>query len=417
MSDMLRKIMGLPVLLLLSSVPAWCGMVDKIVVFKEPVAFGRIHSSITRGGGEITKELDIINAVVARFPSEESAALALSRMPGVELVENDDYLYRLFADDEMPGLPSLENFIIKADEVVVKFSTSRPVKQPVSTQKLPWDIRRMGARAAWQQVTGRGVKVCVLDTGIDTDHPDLLPNYAAGSNFVNPGTPPEDDKGHGTHVSGTIAAADNRFGLIGMAPDASLYEAKVLDSSGSGKTSWLIDGLAWCKMNGASVANMSLGNTQVSEALHKAIQAVYDGGMTLVASSGNDPKAPVHYPAAYPEVIAVSASAPGISDSSGTIITPESLAAFSSIGPEVDMIAPGQRIYSTARGGAYIMMSGTSMAAPHVAGAAALAVSLGYVTPVEIRRALELAAVKLPGLTEEQQGFGMINAGNIPIKR
>ena len=377
----------------------------------------RARSGITRSGGEITKELDIINAVVARFPSEESAALALGRTPGVELVENDDYRYWLSADTARSGLPSLENFMLEAAKVEVPVSTAQPVQQPVSTQQFPWGIRRMGASAAWKKVTGRGVKVCVLDSGIDTDHPDLLPNYATGYNFVTPGAPPEDDNGHGTHVSGTIAAAHNLFGVIGMAPRASLFEAKVTDSIGSGKTSWLIDGLAWCQRNGTIVANMSLGNPKPSEALRRAIKAAYDGGMTLVAASGNDPKLPVAYPAAYPEVIAVSALAPEFSNSSGTVVTPEGVASFSTTGPEVDIIAPGLMIYSTAMGGSYTMKSGTSMASPHVAGAAALAVNLGYTTPDEIRGALERAAVKLPGLTDNQQGFGIINVGNIPVKR
>ena len=419
---MVFKTPGLTVLLLLTSVPAWCGTIEKIVVFNEPLSLSRAITGIARGGGEITKELEIINAVVARFPSEERAALVLSRLTGVKLVENDDYLYRLSADEVPPCLPALETFMLEASALEVPVSTALPV-QPVNTQKLPWGIKRMGAPAVWSAAAytwGRGVKICVLDTGIDTDHPDLAANYAGGYNFVTPGAAPEDDKGHGTHVSGTIAAANNVFGVIGMAPMASLLEAKVLDSSGSGKTSWLIDGLAWCQKSGARVANMSLGNPKPSDALHEAIKAVYNdgmaGGMVVVAASGNDPNVPVCYPAAYPEVIAVSALAPVTVGSSGTVI-PESAASFSSIGPEVDVIAPGRMIYSTAMGGFYTMMNGTSMASPHVSGAAALAITLGYVSPSEIKLALMRAAVKLPGLTGDQQGFGMINVANIPVKR
>ncbi|HBB68243.1 MAG: hypothetical protein A2X28_02890 [Elusimicrobia bacterium GWA2_56_46] len=406
--------LSLPVLMLLSSVSAWSGPVEKIVVFSGSSHLNRAASVITRGGGEITRELNLINAVVASFPSEESASQSLNRMPGVVLVENDEYLYWLLGEEIPSGIPSLENFMRAAAQAPVP--AARPAEQPVSTQKLPWGMKRMGASAAWQKVTGRGVKVCVLDTGIDTDHPDLAANYADGYNFVNPGAAPEDDTGHGTHVSGIIAAAHNSFGVIGMAPGASLYVGKTMDAKGGGKISWLIDGLGWCRDKGARIVNMSLGSPKPSEAAYKAIKAVYAEGVTIIAASGNDPKASVSYPAAYPEVIAVSALTPETWSVSG-ILTPEGVDPLASTGPEVDIIAPGQIIYSTALEGSYNTMNGTSMAAPHVAGAAALAMSFGYVTPAEIRGALERAAVKLPGLTSDQQGFGLINVGNIPAKQ
>jgi len=150
-----------------------------------------------------------------------------------------------------------------------------------------------------------------------------------------------------------------------------------------------------------NVTNMSLGGGGYMEAMHKAITAATKAGVTIVCAAGNDSGA-VNYPAKYPETIAVSAS-----DSS------DKIAYFSSRGAEIAVIAPGVDIYSTSINGGYQNMSGTSMACPHVAGLAALAVSAGYKTPASVRAALIKAAEPISGLTAEQQGAGLVNAAKL----
>lgn len=187
-------------------------------------------------------------------------------------------------------------------------------------------------------------------------------------NIINPRKSSDDDNGHGTHVAGIIAAADNSVGVVGTAPKAWLYAVKVLDRQGSGFVSDIIDGLQWSIANGMQVVNMSFGTSTDVPSLHEAISAAYKAGLVLVAAAGNSGPQDdtVLYPAKYEEVIAVSATDDA-----------DSLADWSSRGPEVELAAPGVNIYSTFRGGAYLALSGTSMASPHVAGAAALIIASG----------------------------------------
>ncbi|MBI4676985.1 MAG: S8 family peptidase [Elusimicrobia bacterium] len=266
----------------------------------------------------------------------------------------------------------------------------------------PWGIQRLNASGAWARTQGAGVKVAVIDTGIDYTHPDLKANVYGGANVVNPDTPKnyKDDQGHGTHVSGTIAAVKDGQGVVGVAPKAKLYGVKVLDADGSGDYSTIIAGIEWAVKNKMVVANMSLGAEEGMDSLQDAVKAAAEAGLLIVAAAGNNGGA-VCYPAAYPEVVAVSASN-----------SADKIASFSSRGPEIAFIAPGASIKSTFMGGGYETHDGTSMASPHVAGLAALAAGLGY-RGEAIRGALQRAAAKLPELTTSQQGKGLINAGKI----
>jgi subtilisin len=239
----------------------------------------------------------------------------------------------------------------------------------VLAETIPAGVAQILAPAAWGNSQGKGIRVGVVDTGIDFNHPDLKPNYAGGMSFV-PGAPtPMDDQGHGTHCSGTIAAAINGAGVVGVAPQASLYGVKVLDSNGSGQFSWVVAGIDWCIQNKMHIISMSLGGSAAPTALQTICNVAWKQGLLIVAAAGNDqpghPVPPaasnVGYPGKYKNVIAVSAI------DSGNVIT-----YFSSRGPEVDLCAPGLNVLSTAPGGGYATMSGTSMACPHVSGAAAL---------------------------------------------
>src|SRR5206468_2072809 len=150
---------------------------------------------------------------------------------------------------------------------------------------------------------GAGVKVAVIDTGIDCGHPDLGLNCVWGANFVKGGGAGKrtDDHGHGTHVAGIIAARDNGFGVIGVAPEATLYAVKVLDANGSGSSSAVANGIVWAVQNGMHVINMSLGGSGFSQAIADAVKAAWDADILVVSAAGNEGCCDtVLYPAKYP---------------------------------------------------------------------------------------------------------------------
>jgi subtilisin family serine protease len=241
-------------------------------------------------------------------------------------------------------------------------------------------------------VSGNGggavdVDIAVIDTGIDVHHPDL--NVVGGVN-CSTGTSYDDANGHGTHVAGIAAAQDNGIGVVGVAPGARLWAVRVLDASGSGGWSSVICGIDWVTAHASEieVANMSLAGpgTQGScddGALREAICKSVESGVTYVVAAGNSSvDVAGQVPASFPEVITVSALADydGLSGGVGKVTceaegNDDTLAGFSNYGAGVDLIAPGVCITSTWKGGGYNTVSGTSMASPHVTGAAALYLS------------------------------------------
>jgi serine protease len=223
---------------------------------------------------------------------------------------------------------------------------------------------------AWDLSKTSGAQtVAVLDTGIDAGHPDLVGHTLPGRNEIQPGTTPNDNNGHGTMTAGIIGASTNNgVGISGVAWNAKLLPVKVLDSSGSGPDSVIIKGINWAAANGAKVINMSLGGDQDDPLLHDAIKAAVNKGIVVVVAAGNTGANAPHYPAAYPEVIAVAAT-----DNNGA------LTSFSTQGDWVDIAAPGWNILSTGPRSLtpagylpYWSNSGTSFSAPMVAGVAAL---------------------------------------------
>jgi subtilisin family serine protease len=264
-------------------------------------------------------------------------------------------------------------------------------KVEATAQTLPTGIRRIdGPSSSTASGDGAGavnVDIAILDTGIDVDHPDL--NVVGGKN-CSTGTSFDDQNGHGTHVSGTAAAKDNDIGVVGVAPGARLWAVRVLDSSGSGTWSSVICGIDWVSANADTieVANMSLGGSGTvgncnDGGLHQAIcRSVLTYGVTYAVAAGNSGANVSGYvPAAYPEVITVSALADfdGLAGGAGSPTCrsdqDDTLADFSNYGSGVDLMAPGVCIDSTWLGGGYNTISGTSMATPHVTGAAALYLS------------------------------------------
>ena len=296
--------------------------------------------------------------------------------------------------------------ILRVDEDAEVMALGKPAPAPVP-QTIPWGITSVGADSAWPLTAGAGIKVAVVDTGIDLTHPDL--KVYGGYNAISPMKSAADDNGHGTHVAGIIAALNNSIGVVGVGPEISLYSVKVLNRSGSGYVSDIIEGLDWAIQNGIQVVNMSLGTDSDVQSFHDAIIRARDAGIVLVAAAGNDGAA-VDFPGAYPEVVAVAAT-----DVNNAV------ASWSSRGSEVDLAAPGVSIYSTYKGKTYKTLSGTSMATPHVAGAAALVLTTpvgaydldadGAWDPTEVQNKLEATATDLGDSGKDAlYGAGLLNA-------
>lgn len=251
----------------------------------------------------------------------------------------------------------------------------------------PQQLTPNGIRIINGPVSGSvDVDVAVIDTGIDPSHPDL--NVVSGVNFAK-GKSWSDGNGHGTHVAGTIAAKNNGYGVVGVAPDARLHAVKVLDNRGSGFMSDVIAGVNWVAINHEiiEVANMSLGGS-TSITLNAAVQSAIDAGVVFVVAAGNNSgDACSKSPASAPNAITVSA----LDDRDG-VSNNDPFAYFSNYGSCVDMIAPGVLILSTWKDGGYYTISGTSMASPHVAGAAALYLASNEGdSPAEVTSALDTA--------------------------
>jgi subtilisin family serine protease len=258
-----------------------------------------------------------------------------------------------------------------------------------TAQVLPWGVDRIDADLS-STLAGNGsgaitnVDAYVIDTGIDTSHPDL--NVVEFRSFI--GGPKTDCNGHGSHVAGTIGARDDANGVVGVAPGLRLHAIKVLNCSGNGSWSSVINGINYVAGTTArpAVANMSLGGAQNS-AVDDAVKGAVGRGVFFAVAAGNDgANACGHSPAA-------AGTTGGVATTAATDST-EHEASWSNYGSCVDLWAPGVSIYSTYKNGGYATLSGTSMATPHVAGGAALYLSTHpTASPSGVETALKNAAV------------------------
>ncbi|HMQ32593.1 MAG TPA: S8 family peptidase [Chloroflexaceae bacterium] len=231
-----------------------------------------------------------------------------------------------------------------------------------------WALAAIGAPDAWEITTGGPVVVAVIDTGVDAGHPDLGGKVLPGFNVFTGGADAGDDNGHGTAVAGLIAAnSDNGAGVAGLCWGCQILPVKALTGRGVGDDAGVAAAIGWAADQGARVINLSLGGSDQSQTLRDAVQYALDRGVVIVAASGNerDRGNAVSYPAAYPEVIAVGATAPG-----------DALTGFSNTGDHLDLVAPGVGLWTTLPGGGYGPPNGTSFASPYVAATAALVLSL-----------------------------------------
>jgi subtilisin len=329
-------------------------------------------------GGKVKKTFHLISAISANM--SDANISKLKKDPRVAYVENDS-IYRV------------------ADE----YTNS-------------WGVQHINSQEVHNQsIYGDGVKIAVLDTGIDYNHEDLKDNYKGGIGFVqnsdgsvNPSNYDDTYLSHGTHVAGIIAAEKNGIGVIGVAPNASIYAVKVLAGDTTGLASWLVSGIQWAVDNNMNIVSMSIASTEDSIAVHEAVDNAYNSGILLVAAGGNTNGGAVTYPAAYDSVIAVSAT-----DAN------DQIASFSALGSKIELAAPGVDINSTVKGG-YALMKGTSMAAPHVTGVAALLISShklqdvngdGVINNTDVRLQLQNTAKDLGSSgKDDSYGYGLVDA-------
>ncbi|MET1128167.1 MAG: S8 family peptidase [Thermoproteota archaeon] len=379
-------------------------------------------------GGHVEYVVDLAPVAIVRVPSHVVDKVA--KLPGILHVSRDALVSISAPPISPPGKGGGEE------------------EQPPQTT--PWGVSYINAPNVWSSFNVTGyvptdkhgtsvIEVAVVDTGVDTDHPDLSGNLGFCVTVLTRGINQkiaygkcEDDNGHGTHVAGTVAALDNGIGVVGVAPTVEVYVAKALDRRGTGYVSDIIkaidivvkgpDGVVDSDGDGVvagdsdddapEVISMSFGGDSDVPELHLVLQAAYSYNITLVAAAGNEGAGSPSYPAAYPEVVAV-----GAVDESGSVPS------WSNRNPEV--AAPGVDILSTYPDDSYATLSGTSMAAPHVSGtvaliqAARLLHNLTLLPPGEendasnttVRGILHLAATDM-GYSgyDSLYGYGVVNA-------
>ena len=244
------------------------------------------------------------------------------------------------------------------------------VEQLDMVNEIPKGIEIIQAPEIWHETKGKGITVAVLDTGCDTDHPDLIDRIVGGYNFTNDDGGDslkfEDYNGHGTHVCGTIAASLNNSGVVGVAPEANLLILKVLGKNGSGQYAWIIKAIQYAIDQKVDIISMSLGGPNDVKALHDVIIEAVNQNILVVCAAGNDGDGQdstdeFGYPGCYNEVISV-----------GAVNLERKSSGFTNSNNQVDLVAPGEKVISTYLNGTYATLSGTSMATPHVSGALAL---------------------------------------------
>jgi type VII secretion-associated serine protease mycosin len=264
-------------------------------------------------------------------------------------------------------------------------------------------FERIGLLEAWEAGLGRGqIRVAVVDTGVDAAHPDLTGRVLHGYDFANDDADADDDQWHGTWVAAIVAAnTNNGVGIAGVAPSAQILPVKVLDAQGNGTDEDIAAGIRWAADHEADVINLSLRAASDAPVIRNAVEHALARDAVVVAASGNSGSTVPQYPAAYPGVVAVAAT-----DGNGHV------ASFSARGPWIDIAAPGVNITSARSRSLYEAMSGTSYAAPIVAGVAALARSVDPLAPASeiVSRLLETARDAGPVGIDPSFGHGVVDA-------
>ena len=273
-----------------------------------------------------------------------------------------------------------------------------------------WNLHNINIEGAWTQTKGKDITVAVIDTGITRVRDLVETEFVPGYDFVNDRVEADDDNGHGTHVGGTIAqSTNNSYGVAGIAYEAKLMPLKVLSDYGGGTVADIAEAIKFAADNGADVINMSLGGGGESHLMKDAIEYAHRKGVVIIAAAGNENQNSASYPARYPYVIGVSALGPD-----------GERAPYSNFGAGVDISAPGgsdagkilqETIDPENKGvGVFMGFQGTSMAAPHVAGVAALVKASGVKEPDEILEVLKQSARTVQDDGLNYYGAGLLNA-------
>ncbi len=333
---------------------------------------------------------------------------ALSRRPDIEVAEPDS----LFAASPTEGVE-----VLPPERTWEGFPND-----PMYERQ--WHLRQIGMPAAWKLADGGGVIVAVLDTGVAYEDfqkfhqvEDLKGiTFVKPYDFVDNDTHANDDHGHGTHVTGSIAqVTNNKIGVAGVGRNIRIMPLKVLGGNGSGSVAGIADAIRYAADNGAKVINMSLGGPFPSKALKNAVAYAHKKGVTVICAAGNDGRNKVGYPAAYPGAVAVASTQ-----------SDEATAFYSNYGKDIDIAAPGGNTRGGEAGGVlqntikvgdptksgYYAFMGTSMASPHAAGVAALIVGEGVTNPAMVEQILKDTARRPNGkqYSSDKYGAGIIDA-------
>jgi len=340
-------------------------------------SYQKLSTIITQNEGDITSKLSTYNktrSIIINVPTNKVSNLIKEVMKnnGVKYLEPN---WKAYAD-AIPNDPEWTN---------------------------QWGPAKIQANMAWNTQKGNNtILVAIVDTGIKYTHPDLVANYVPlGYDWINNDSDPMDDQGHGTHCAGIIAASiNNSIGIAGLAQVRIMAE-KGLSRQGWGYDDELANAIIHAVNQGAKIISCSWGSSEESQLIHDAVKYATDAGALVIAAAGNSGTNTKHYPAAYPEVIAVAATDEN-----------DRLAPFSSYGDWIDIAAPGTSIYSTYLWNDYLSLSGTSMACPHVAGVAALVWSqFPEMANEQVRSQLMYTADDLgtPGF-DVYYGYGRVDA-------
>lgn len=330
----------------------------------------------------------------ANLPKKAKKKLRLFSKWHVISMLNEDYEAlkdRIMAQQTESGQPHIQT------EANIQYKLHQQLSK---NQVTPWGVARVKAPEVWEASDGTGVKVGILDTGIDGKHPDLRGLIKGGVNTADSSSPYMDENGHGTHVAGTVAALNNKFGVVGVAPKVELYALKCFSPDGTASLNDIAQAIDWAIDHNVRILNMSFGSREPSQVLHRAIKSALNHGIMMIASSGNSAES-IDYPARHAEVLAI-----------GALGRNNKIASFSNYGSQLNYVLPGVDILSTWPVSPwYTTLSGTSMATPHLTGICALLLAQApELTPIPLKKILDRSTERLPQVSQKKQGRGLVIA-------